>query len=321
MSRPGCKYIVNIMAHNEEESVRETIQTVLRQKVERGSRIKVHVFANACIDKTEDIVRNIAESSDDVQLHSITKKGKANALGECISYFKNEGSIEVIEGMDRLFFVDADICINDENLLFRLSKRLDSSEGIYLVSALPVPESLYNGKRDFVSDLFRVRFQLQYAFRKNLVRGACYVVRWSVVQRLELPKGLVSDDMFLECILDGHFLMDHDLHVVIKLKKSLRLEVKRDLLHQIGREQVYRWRRRGLVRRLDRNTALPQCFLSPLDPKEYLLYLVKRMKIKAIMILSIWMAIFKINQYRATRIFVKRLKEDVDLLDYWSTQR
>jgi len=321
MSKKGKKYIVNIMAHNEEETIKDSISAILGQRVEIESTLEIHVFANACTDNTENIVQDLAAVNNNIILHSIAKKGKANALRECISYFKEAGHPDIIESKDRLFFIDADILIPENNLLSNLSNKLDVSDDLYLVSALPVPESLYNQKKDFVSELFRIRYYLQYSFKKNLVRGACHVVRWSVLKRLELPEDLLSTDMFLECKLDGHFLMDHDLQIIIKLKTELSLEIKRDLLHQIGREQVYHWRRQGLLPRLDRDRALPDCFLSPLDPKEYLWYLIRKAKLKPIIILSFWMIIFKYNKYRAGRIFLESRNEGANLIDYWSTKR
>ncbi len=309
------------MAHNEEEAIEDAINAVLAQEVENGSIIEIHVFANACSDNTEDIVRKIAEANNIVKLHSIPKKGKVNALRECISYFKNKRFLDSTESQHRLFFIDADITIPEKNVLSMLSKKLDSSQDLYLVSAFPVPESCYNQFTDFVSELFRVRHHLQYSFKKNLVRGACHVVRWPVLQRIVFPEGLISTDMFLECKLNGHFLMDHSIQVVIKLKRTLKLEIKRDLLHLIAREQVYNWRRKGLVPRLDPETALREGFLSHLDHKEYLRYLVKRRKIKSIMILGIWMFIYKYNVFRSRKIFLKSLKSNMNLLDYWSTRR
>ena len=321
MAGTETKYIINIMAHNEEDTIERAVKSVSAQKVGKGNTIEIHVFTNGCTDHTEDIVRDIATLHKNVKLHSISKKGKANALKECISYFSNERQLDCLESKDRLFFMDADISIPEKNLLSMLSKKLDTSEHLYLVSALPVPDSLYNQRKTFVAELFRIRFYLQYTFKKNLVRGACHVLRWSVLQRLNLPEHLLSTDMFLECKLDGHFLMDRDLQVTIKLKPTLGLEIKRDLLHQIAREQVYYWRRKGLLPRLDRENALPECFLSPLDPKEYLWHLTKKRKIRSIIILSFWMIIFKYNQCRARRIFSRSLNERINLINYWSTKR
>lgn len=315
------KYIINIMAHNEEDTIKEAINTVLNQEVEKESVIEIHVFANACSDNTEEIVRKIAETNSNIYLHSIKEKGKVNALRECIHYFKNERCLGLIESYDRLFFIDADAVIPEKNVLLMLGKKLNSSQNLYLVSALPVPESCYNQSTDFVSELFRIRYHLQNSFKKNLVRGACNVVRWSALQRIVFPEDLLSTDMFIECKLSGHFLMDHSLQVVIKLKQTLKLEIERDLMHLIAREQVYHWRRKGLIPRLDPETAFQEGFLSPLDPKEYFRYLFKKKGFRSIMIMSIWLFIYKYNEFRSRRIFLNSLKNKMNLLDYWSTKR
>ena len=190
-----------------------------------------------------------------------------------------------------------------------------------IVSAIAVPESFYNEDKDFVSELFRIRYYLQYTFKKNLVRGACNVARFSALQRLKFPEGLVSTDMFLEVKLDGHFLMDHEIEIVTRLKKTLKLEIKRDLVHQIGREQVYRWRRQRLTPRLDREIAIQGYFLSPHNPREYFLHLVKTRRFKSLLILGIWMFIYKINSYRAIKIMDESLKKNISLQSYWSTKR
>lgn len=315
------KYIVNIMAHNEEETIAEAISAILRQEVENEKIIEVHVFANACSDNTESIVRKITENRDNVILHSIPEKGKVNAFRECVSYFKNGYCSISNESLDRLFFIDADITIPDKNVLSSLSRKLDSLKDVYLVSALPVPESCYNESTEFISELFRIRYYLQYSFKKNLVRGACNVIRWSVLKRIDFPEDLVSTDMFLECRLNGHFLMDHETQVITKLKSNIRLEIKRDLLHLIAREQVYYWRRNGLIPRIDPENAFKQGFLSPLVPREYFRYMVNKGRIKSIFTLGVWMLIYKYNEYRARKIFLKSLENNINLLDYWSTRR
>ena len=315
------RYIVNIMAHNEGLTIEETISSVLNQEVKDGNAVEIHVFANGCTDKTEDIVKRIAEANNNVILHSILKKGKVNALKECISYFKKRRDLDLIEFQDRFFFMDADITFTEKSVLVELGKRLTSSPDTYLVSGFPVPESFYNQKNSFVSKLSNIRCRLQYHFKMNQVRGACYAIRWSVLQRVVFPTQLLSDDMFLECKLNGHFIMDHNLQVIYKNKKSLKLEIERELFLLIAREQVYYWRRKGLIRRLDPKTAIKEACLSYIRPRKYLWFLIKERKIELIAILGIWMLIYKCIEFQARRVFYKSLRSDVNLIDKWSTKR
>ena len=65
-----------MMAHNEEETIAAAIESILFQKREQESTLEIHIFANACNDKTEEIVANIAKNNKSIYLHSLSEKGK-----------------------------------------------------------------------------------------------------------------------------------------------------------------------------------------------------------------------------------------------------
>ena len=309
------------MTHNEEATIEETIRAVLSQEVGKGSTIEIHVFANGCTDNTEYIVGKIVQTNNNCKLHSIPEKGKVSAIRECIRYFKNNQVFDSTEAQAILFFIDADIAFPRKDVLSRLREKLVYSPHIYVVSAFPVPETYYNQNTNFVSELSRIRCHLQYSFKENYLRGACYAVRWSVLKRIVFPRELLSDDMFLECKLNGHFQMDHDLKVICKLKKSLKLEIQRELFLLIAREQVYFWRRNGLIPRLHPETAVKDGFLSNIKPRQYLYFLSKNRQFSPTIISGIWMLIHKCIEVQAKKIFYKSLRNDVNLIDYWSTKR
>ena len=255
MNNSQLLQIVNIIAHNEELVIAGTIDSLLQQK--GNSTYEIHVFANGCTDRTEEIVEEISHKHDNVFLHSVKRKGKVNAVRESVDFFREQ----IDSGkrrFDRLYYVDADIELPDRETFSKLSEHLNGNKDLYLVSAYPAPQSLYNNKKDFVSELFRIRAHLHNKFEVNMIRGACYVIRWEILKRINFPEGLMSDDMYLECCLQGHFLMDHSIQIITELKQSLGAEIKRDQFHQIACEQVYNWNRRGEIPRIDPETARPE---------------------------------------------------------------
>jgi len=310
--------IVNIIAHNEEKVIADTIASLLRQKT--GGQLEIHVFANGCTDRTEAIVEEISRTKPNIVLHRVAQKGKVKALEDSVRYFRDRSEAEH-SVPDRLYYVDADIELPDEETLNKLSAVLDRSEELYLVSAYPAPQSLHNDKKDYVSELFRVRAHLHNIFEVNMIRGACYVIRREILNKISFPEGLLSDDMYLECCLQGHFLMDHSIQILTELKQSLRAEINRDRFHLIAREQVYNWNRQGLIPRVNPETARKEWRLTHQAPKIYLTYLIKRFKVKALFYLFIWHIIHKRNEKISLRLFKESQEKGIDLHVYWTTQR
>ena len=310
-------YFVNIFAHNEELIIAQAIEAVLAQKIGAGEKLELHIFANGCSDKTEEIVRQYEAKDNRVKLHALKVKGKVKALKEAISYYHQRGLNE----NDLLFNLDADITFEQPNCFELLKTKLATDPDLFVVSSYPAPSSYFDQRRDFVAQLFNIRYELHKAFAVNTIRGACYVIKWNKLVQVDFPDDLISDDMYLECALAGHFLMDYENIVITEIKENLQKEIARDLFHRIAAEQVYHKNRTGLIKRIDKETARDQFRLTHQEPKKYLSYLLGKFKISPLFIMLYWSFVSRKNKKKAHQIFFDSLESKLDLISYWSTIR
>lgn len=313
------QYIVCILAHNEEAVIADTVESLLRQQIEPESSLTVYVFTNGCTDRTNDIVSSIAQCDARVQLVALPEKGKVYAIRESIAHFRRLH--EQAPSFDRVFYVDADVTFPDETTLTKLSRALDVSPDLYLVSSYPLAETGFDGNGWYLSRLTRARQELQMHFRHNIVRGRCYVIRYDALIRVEYPPDTLSDDMYLEIRLNGHYLMDYSILTATKLKASLKKEIRRDLFTLIAREQLYDWYRRERISALDPETGRREWSLYFPHPKQLFWHLLRTVKVSSLLIMGMWLPIYRRNESHARRIFSESQQKQTDLLDYWSTQR
>ncbi len=79
---------VAIPAHNEEDSIRETVESVLNSDYDKI--VEILILANACTDNTLKIAKELARKYKKIKVMNISTPGKANALNEAIKIAKGE---------------------------------------------------------------------------------------------------------------------------------------------------------------------------------------------------------------------------------------
>lgn len=323
MSQPSHmtnrQYIVCILAHNEEAVIADTVQSLLLQQVEPEALLAIYVFTNGCTDKTNEIVADVAKRDARVCLVALPEKGKVYAIRESIAYFKRLH--DQSPNFDRVFYIDADVTFPDQETLAKLSRALDASHDLYLVSSYPLAETGFDGNGWYLSRLAEARQELQQHFRYNIVRGRCYVIRYEALVRVDYPPETLSDDMYLELRLNGHYLMDYSILTATKLKGSLEKEIRRDLFTLIAREQLYDWHRKRQITELDPETRRREWSLFFPQPWKLLRHLLGRGALGALAVMAMWLPIYRFNERKARRIFRESQAKRTNLLDYWSTQR
>jgi len=313
-------FLVAILAHNEEGVIYESINSVLSQCLRDKDKLKVIVVANGCTDETEKIVLEMAKRDQRVELLSIREAGKVNAVKQFIEYVK-EKKDRLYFNCDRVFMMDADIKFIDNFTLTNLSDRLNEDDYLYAVGANCLPESLFNKNIDFVSILYRIQSNLQQIYTPNVLRGMLYCIKLSILERINFPENLLADDVYLECILDGHYLMDYGSKIVYKLHKSLRREIRRNLLHCIGVRQVYKLLAKGEFHRIDYNNRRDHLKPSYFNYKEILFYLLRRLRFFSLIILLIHYTYYRINIIKARKIVEIAYRDGTDLRKYWRTRK
>lgn len=319
MAGANAHYVICVLAHNEERAIADTIRSITSQKLDSGAVLELFIVTNGCTDRTEEIVRGISEEDGRVHLVALPRKGKVYALRQSIAHFIRLHQQR--PDFDRVFYVDADVTFLEPTTLRNLSCTLDYSPDLYLVSSYPLADATHLRSSWFLRWLSRVRQELQSNLQPNLVRGACYVIRYNALRRVSYPKDLLSDDMFLEVRLDGHFMMDYRNPTATKYKSSLRAEIQRDLFTLIAREQISTKCNCQQFTSLDPESAHSEWRFRFGKPREFAWYLLRNGKFLSLAVVAAWAPIYKFNEWRARQIFQDNQHSQPTLLDYWSTQR
>lgn len=313
---------IAIMAHNEEKVISKAIKSALSQDTPVGYSSKIVVVANACTDRTEDIVRGMAENYPNrVQLVSIREKGKTRAINEAIKLFKemSRAGFEI----PYVIFLDADCEIVGREALPNFVKRFESNPLLCAISANCVPDVCFNSRQDVVSEVYRAIHSLAQSVKINSISGMCYAIRFEILKRIDFPDFQFAEDMYISSRLNGRFYKDMDVKIAFKTPADLRTEINRR-----ARQEVSSHRYREYYSYLKKNGVRVELFHKSLGDdyrwgraigdsffRAWLNLKSARLKLYAISCFLIRLLV-KISAYK--KIKQIRINED---LDYWKVGR
>ena len=311
-------YNINILAHNEEQSICECINSVLAQNLIHGEEITVTVIANGCTDRTEERVTTVADRDKRVRIFAIKEGGKVNALRTFINSdcYKNEQCHETVA-----FFMDADVTLNEPDTLQRMARQIIADDNLYAVSACCIPESVYNNKLDFVSCLFRAQAKMHEKLKPNILRGMLYCIRTDVLNRVTFPPNLLSDDVCLEICLDGHFKTDYQSKITYTLHHGIKREIRRNFMHCLGVLQAYMYLREEKIARIDAHSSIGAYKARTLSKQDILLTLLNTKDVKSFLFLFFHNIYYKYNGIKARRLLDKFGTDGMDYRCYWKTRK
>lgn len=198
------KIAIGIFAHNEEEHIRATMeslgmQDLLREVPSQGGTVEVTVIANGCRDSTvpaaREACRQLAASLPGVsaEVAVLEKAGKSNAWNEFVHSF---ASVEA----DCLVFMDADIqCVGGRTLTEIVAKLQRDPEACVGVGRILKDIALKPQK----SALQEVSVAMSEVTRAGSpkIAGSLYAMNGPVARRTWLPCGLLVEDGFLKGLL------------------------------------------------------------------------------------------------------------------------
>ncbi len=311
-------YCVNILAHNEEKTISECISSILNQSLDDEDHLEIIVVSNGCSDGTDDAVLSIANNDKRVSLFSIKEGGKVNALR---TYLKSDYYADTNNNNKIVFFMDADVQLRESFILRQLAENILSDDALYAVSASCIPESVYNNNMDFVSCLFRVQAKLNAHFRPNILRGMLYCIRTDILQSISFPQNLLSDDVYLEISLDGHFKTDYDSPIVYSLHRGIQREIRRNFMHCLGVLQAYLYLKEKKVTKFDTASSKASYKAKYFSKHDIVKYIVKNMDIQSLIYLMIYNIYYKYNGAKARRLLNKYGADGMDYRSYWKTRQ
>lgn len=175
---------VIIAAYNEEAYIGSCLEAVLAQDAAAGP-VEIIVAANACTDRTVDVVQGFAQRIQDrgwrLQVLEIAQAGKVNAL--------NLGD-QVAVGV-ALIYLDADV-LCDPALFGQLRRALTSAEPLYATGTLQVARAKTWVTRRYADLWTRLPF-----VKGGAVGAGLFAVNRAGRARWDTFPEIISDDTFV----------------------------------------------------------------------------------------------------------------------------
>lgn len=182
---------MGICAYNEEKSVERVLSNILHQPMPDNFTLReILVVASGCTDRTEDIVRSLADHSEKVKLISEKlKKGKASAINLILR--------EATGGI--LVFTDADVFPAFGSFVELIRPFEDQDVGA--VGGRPCPLDAGNTFWGFVSHLIWTRMQNEL-LTSEVQRGIFFqlsgylcAIRANLIEKI--PQTTIAEDKFM----------------------------------------------------------------------------------------------------------------------------
>lgn len=213
---------VIIAAYNEEEVIKERLKNVLASDYPRD-KIEILVSSDGSIDRTNQIVQEIASRSENVHLiASPERAGKAAALNRAVPYAQNE----------ILVFTDANTEFNPSAMKNLVRSLADEEVGcvagrkiIYGKESNKEPEGFYWKYEDFLKN------------RESLIHscmgadGSIYAIRKELYCSPDPNRGYADDAMISMAVIAQGFrvIYDSEARAYEKASSSLRREYRRKI--------------------------------------------------------------------------------------------
>jgi cellulose synthase/poly-beta-1,6-N-acetylglucosamine synthase-like glycosyltransferase len=174
---------VGIPAHNEETTIRTTVEKLLSQRLPSGTRMELIVCANACKDRTASIVRELGRANPRVKLIETPERGKPNA----INLIKRHAN-----GRE-LFFCDADTLVEPDGVAKMLSV-LDNKPELMAVTVKSAP---YITSRP--NQVERISHISMKTYPGRFICGQFFGIRRDALP--QIPRHIINEDAWLSATL------------------------------------------------------------------------------------------------------------------------
>ncbi|MEO5958246.1 MAG: glycosyltransferase family A protein, partial [Opitutaceae bacterium] len=208
---PVCLSI-GIMAWNEEDSIRTTLDSLFRQSVfqklaERHEQCELVLVANGCTDRTASVTREYFAGVADrhpwagafmARVVEVTEPGKCNAWNRFVHEFS---SLEP----RFLCLMDADIVFHHRDTIFNLMATLEKMPQANASSGRQCKDILFK-ERKTLRDRISLATTSMSATSPGMICGQLYCLRTSVARNIYLPRGLGAvEDGFIKALVCTDF--------------------------------------------------------------------------------------------------------------------
>ncbi len=204
---------IGIMAWNEENSIRATLESLFRQSVferlsARHLQCEIIVVANACTDRTAAVTRELFEHMEHThewadgftaRVIDIPEPGKANAWNRFIHEFSAVETRFICS-------MDADIVFHHRDTIYNLMAILERRPHVPASTGKQVKDLVFKARKTW-----RERISLATSSmgggEQGKICGQLYCLRASVARNLFIPRDLgATEDGFIKEIVCTDFL-------------------------------------------------------------------------------------------------------------------
>lgn len=183
---------IGIPAHNEEENIKNMLESVLKQKGESFVLEKILVVLDGCTDNTLKIVESIAKKDRRIKvMHDGKRTGKATRLNQILT--KNNS--------DFVFLIDADMVLARPTEIERMILEFVSNKKVNVVAGYQIPAQTDS----FIGKISNASFKLWYDTTTNVrdgnhiynIHGSISGLRNSFAKALTFPNAITCDQGYL----------------------------------------------------------------------------------------------------------------------------
>jgi hypothetical protein len=250
------------------------------------------------------------------------EKGKTRAINRSIAYF---------DDMSRkgwwipfVIFLDADCEFFGNEALINFSREFKKKPELCAVAAECLPDVYFNGRGDWVAEMYRAIYNLRGLLKMNSISGMCYAIRFDVLREIKFPEFQFAEDMFVSARLDGWFLKDKEIIIVFKTPTSLSKELKRRVRQEVSTQRYHQYyselkRRTGKVKIFEGSLGENYRWSGAIDNRiARSFFIMKGLRTK--LLLLPYLVIIFLAKIRAHGMVIRRMRSDGDL-DYWEVSR
>lgn len=186
---------LGVLAHDEEDSIERMLESVVRQSQWRATAPRdrqVVVYANGCSDATVERARAFARREPQIEVVETAEKGKSQGWNALKRLLRPDA--------EWWLFADADVILH-----WRAIERLFEAAAAHPEAAV-LSSTLVSSAR-FVPVAHRGFLEAARVESERLkdprrmVSARCYAIRRPVAESIELPPGLLNEDLYLSRLL------------------------------------------------------------------------------------------------------------------------
>ncbi len=214
---------IGLMAWNEEDSIRTTLESLFRQTVferlcGRHEQCEIIVVANACTDRTAAVTRELFEKMErehpwsdgfSARVIDIPEPGKANAWNRFIHEFS------AVEAR-YLVSMDADIVFHHRDTIFNLMAVLERKPHVPASTGRQCKDLIFK-ERKTLRERLSLAASSMGGGENGKICGQLYCLRATVARNLFIPRDLgATEDGFIKEMVCTEFLTrESDPHRVV----------------------------------------------------------------------------------------------------------